>query len=113
MEALWCYVPDLGKESETDIFAAFEIADTKQRFALHIENKLAVSAFLPNQAETYPVRARHMLKNTKSARLNCTDFETVLIAPRSFRDAYREECDLFGCYIPHEDIAEFVAEFRD
>ena len=108
----WCNVPELNAESETDILAVFEVPSSKVRFALHIENKLGTSAFLKNQAESYPFRARHMLENTKSARLKCTDFDTVIIAPHSFRHAYREKCDLFGCYISHEEIATFVPQFR-
>lgn len=108
----WCHVPELNTESETDVFVAFEHDESKERFALHIENKLHNSTFQPNQAQTYAFRARHMLANTKSAILRCTDFDTILIAPRVFRDNYRTQCDMFGSYISHEEIAEFVPEFN-
>lgn len=108
----WCYVPELGTESETDIFVAFEDGKSNARFALHIENKLLNSRFQPNQPEAYAARARHMLNDTKSAVLRCTDYETVLVSPKPFRNAYRAQCDLFGCYISHEDIAKFVPEFK-
>jgi hypothetical protein len=53
-----------------------------------------------------------MLANTKSAYLKCTDFDTVLLAPQFFQKANRSNCDLFGCFIAHEQIANFVPDFR-
>ena len=108
----WCNVPELKMESETDIFLAIEAVDTKRRFALHIENKIATSTFRPNQGMQYAIRARYMLNNTKSALLKCTDCDTVLIAPRSFQSRYREESGLFGCFISHEAIAKHIPAFN-
>lgn len=108
----WCNVPDLRAESETDIFAVFEIAETGLHFALHFENKLVTSTFLDNQAESYAIRARYMLNDTKSALLHCSDFDTAILAPISFRSNNRAKCNHFGCYISHEAISEFVPEFR-
>jgi hypothetical protein len=107
----WCHVPDLGEESETDIFLVFEDAKTGKRFSLHIENKIANSTFTPNQEASYAVRATYMLHYTKAAEFRCTDFDTVLIAPHSFRNKYREQSDQFGCFIAHEDIAKFIPSF--
>jgi hypothetical protein len=106
----WCTVPGLG-DSETDIFLAFAVPEKPERFCLHIENKIINSTFTPNQAERYAARARYMLNNSKSAKLRCADFETVLLAPRLFREANRSRCDQFGSFIPHEDITIFVPEF--
>jgi hypothetical protein len=108
----WCHVPDLGEESETDIFLVFEVSDTKKRFSLHVENKLSNSTFIPNQEASYAVRASYMLNYTKAAEFHCTDYDTMLIAPHSFRNKYRDQSDLFGCFIAHEDIAKFIPEFH-
>ena len=107
----WCRVPELDTESETDIFIVFEIAETKQRFALHIENKMANGNFTEKQPESYAFRAKHMM--SKPRYLDYTDFETILISPLSFRSRNKMRCDLFGCYISYEDISEFIAEFRE
>lgn len=107
----WCFVPEVGAESETDIFLAFEESNSKKRFALHFENKIENSTFQPNQAESYDCRARHMLTNTKSATLRCTEFDTILIAPASFHAAYEGQCAHFGCFIAHEEIARFIPQF--
>lgn len=105
----WCKVPELAADSETDIFLVFQVADGGHRFALHIENKLAKSTFTNFQAEAYDFRARHMMNKPKY--LSYSDFETILIAPLSFRDLYRSKSDLFDRYISHEDIARFVPAF--
>ena len=107
----WCKVPELDAESETDIFVVFEIVGTKLRFALHIECKLANGKFMKQQAQSYAFRGRHMLGKPKY--LNYFDFETILVAPDSFRSMYRSECNLFDRYISFNQIAKFIPEFAN
>jgi predicted RNA-binding Zn-ribbon protein involved in translation (DUF1610 family) len=106
----WCSLPELGGDSETDIFLAFEEPSGK-RFCLHIENKLAKSTFTRGQEDNYAIRAEYMLTHTKSAKLRCTDFETVLIAPREFLRTHSDKAEKFGSKISHEEIAEYVSVF--
>lgn len=87
----------------------FEDGDDNSRFALHIENKLASGKFTSDQPQSYKLRARHMM--FKPRYLNYSDFETVLISPRSFKTGNEEQCKHFGAYIPHEEIAEFIPQF--
>jgi hypothetical protein len=105
----WCKVPELNAESETDIFLVFECIDTKLRFSLHVECKLANGKFMARQPEAYSFRGRHM--SGKPKYLNYKDFETMLIAPESFRALYRMDCDLFDRYLSFKDLSEFVPEF--
>lgn len=105
----WCFVPEIEEQRETDIFLVFQIEANGKRFALHIENKRENGKFSDGQAEGYGPRARHMM--SKDEYLDYSDFETVLIAPSTFRKKYREECDLFGAYISYEEIANFIPEF--
>ena len=104
----WCAVPGLG-ESETDIMAVYERSD-KTRFALHIENKLAISRWSSkNQARAYRDRAEFMLR--KPRFMNCTDFATLIIAPTFFLTKWRAEVRKFDAAVSHESIAEFVPAF--
>lgn len=109
----WCNIPELAGDSETDIFLAFEAEGSKERFCLHVENKISSSTFTPNQERSYAIRGQYMLDHTKSAQLRCTDFDTVLIAPGTFRKRYRDQCNYFGQFICHDEIGAFVPEFRD
>jgi hypothetical protein len=104
----WCRIPSSGKEGETDIFLAFEAPRAKSRFALHIENKMAAE-FLDGQPEGYEARARYKMSDPKW--LNYIDFETILIAPREYREARRQSCDVFNRFISYESIATFIPEF--
>jgi hypothetical protein len=107
----WCTIPELTEQRETDIFVAFEIMDTGERFALHVENKLSNGTFSQGQAEAYGFRARHMMNKVRY--LNYTDYQTILISPISFKNKNGTKCDLFNCHITHEDIAKFIPEFGD
>jgi hypothetical protein len=105
----WCYVPELSKESETDIFMVFQIFSTRERFALHIENKTKKGEFEPCQAAAYAPRARHMLGKPKF--LSYSSFQTALLAPRSFRDSHALEANLFDFPIAYEEVAAFLSSF--
>lgn len=86
----WCHIPELKKDRETDIFMVFEVTGSKQRFALHIENKKDNGKFADGQAEAYRIRALHMAN--KKEYLSYEDFETMLISPLSFRTKNRATC---------------------
>lgn len=102
----WYKCKNTGVESETDIFLIFRNLDTSERFALHIENKLANGKFLNGQPWLYHKRGTDWI-----TRRNYQDFETVLIAPESFYHRYKAEADIFHRFISHEEIAAFVPEF--
>jgi hypothetical protein len=102
----WYRSPTTGIESETDIFLVFQRLDAPGRFALHIENKMANGKFTPNQPRLYHVRA-----NDWMTKRRYNDYETVLIAPRSFYAKYKTGAEEFHRYIPHEDIARFIPQF--
>jgi len=53
-----------------------------QRFAFHIENKLAADKFTPYQPEMYEARAKHRLNQEKYG--GHSYFEIVLFAPLFF-----------------------------
>ena len=96
------------KEGETDVLVVFT-AVNGLRFALHIENKVSIGKFMPEQPELYAVRARQWLGNPKYE--SYTDFETVLVTPKAFYHRNEQACRVFDRYIPHEDIAQFIPLF--
>ncbi|MCF8469931.1 MAG: hypothetical protein K9G30_04045 [Parvibaculum sp.] len=105
----WCHIPELNKDRETDIFMVFENTETKRRFALHCENKTEGYKFSDGQAEAYAIRAKHMANKAKY--LNYEDYQTVLIAPNSFREKFRTECEAFEVHISYENIAKSIPEY--
>jgi hypothetical protein len=92
---------------ETDIFVVFE-ATNKERFALHIENKMQKSSFTPGQAAAYGVRAKCWERQRRF--LDYSQSQTVLLAPTSFF-ANNADAALFDVFIPHEDIAKHCPTF--
>ena len=106
----WCTIPGLNEQRETDIFLTFETTGVPKRFAIHIENKKGDGSFLPGQAEAYFPRAAFMLNQWKY--LDCSDFETILIAPSNFVQFNKSQCGLFGCQLSYEEIGDFIPEFR-
>jgi hypothetical protein len=93
------------KEGETDVLVVFE-TQTHKRIALHIENKLASGSFTPFQPEIYAARAAQWKGNPDYQSYE--DWETVLIAPRSFYARYIDDAKKFGRFIAHEDIANYI-----
>ena len=87
----------------------FEIAESKRRFALHIENKKDKGSFAEGQAEAYRIRAQYMMN--KEEYLSYEDFATILVCPESFRERYRIKCDLFDAFISYEEVANFIPNF--
>jgi hypothetical protein len=93
---------------ETDIFVVFEAIETKARFSLHIENKTLNSRFTVGQAEAYAVRAKCWAGQKRF--LNYTDFATVLIAPKAFRER-NPNTDFFDSFISYEELAKVLPEY--
>jgi len=117
----WCRVelpfPDpvtgepLVRDGETDVLFVFTFpTEHNRRLALHIENKLASGKFTKYQPEAYSERAKHWLHNPNYG--NYDDWDTVLLAPTSFYTRCKVEAEKFGCFVSHEDVAEFVPLFR-
>lgn len=106
----WCFVPETGEERETDVFLVFEDGPAGDRFALHVENKLANGKFLAGQAEGYEPRARFMANQERF--LSYQDFATILIAPTDFRNANLSLASFFDAFIAYEELAEWISDFR-
>jgi hypothetical protein len=105
----WYQSKRTRKQPETDILLVLEDLDTNDRFALHIENKLANGKFGEDQPELYHERAEDWRGVAKWG--SYADYEVVLVAPQCFFERNREKAELFHRFIPHEDIALFVPEF--
>jgi hypothetical protein len=119
----WCPVevslPDPGtgqlrsikREGETDVLLVFVFPnEPRRRLALHIENKLSSGKFTDYQPEVYSARAKLWLRKPKYR--NYEDWDTLLLAPVSFYDRYEIDARKFGCFVSHEEVAEFVPLFR-
>ena len=93
-----------------DVLAVFETTtEPKCRFALHIENKLATGNFTQLQPELYAARAAAW--SGKPKYQNYESWETVLVAPRSFYERFRNDASKFNRFIAHEELADFIDEF--
>ncbi len=88
---------------ETDIFVVFELVRSKERFALHIENKKSKAKFKPGQAAAYSLRAKCWANNQRY--LNYSDFETILVAPSAF---FSEPGAELFTRISYEDVAKVL-----
>lgn len=104
-----CLCPGCVGGRETDIFVVFESAN-KERFALHIENKLLKSRFTAGQAEAYGIRARCW--QNQSRFLNYALSQTMLLAPASFALS-NPDARLFDVFVSHEELAMFCPLFAD
>ncbi len=104
----WSFVPALGRERETDIFMVFEAPSTL-RFALHIEAKLGTGSFQPGQAQGYGPGAAHMSNTDRY--LNYTDYQTVLVSTRRFREAFPDDVRCFDVSLSFNEIAPFLTQF--
>lgn len=58
----------------------------------------------------YSHRAAHWLGNFRYG--GYTEFETVLLAPEAFRQRNAEQAMIFGCFISHEAVSDYVPLFR-
>ena len=96
------------REAETDVLAVFEGASGR-RLALHIENKLAGGRFTPYQPEMYATRAEAWRMVEKYG--NYDEWETILIAPLSFKARNEDDARKFMSFIAHEELAEYEPAF--
>ena len=90
------------------MLAVFETPDGR-RLALHVENKMAGGSFTPYQPELYQARKAQWKDRDHLGRY--TEATTVLVAPTSFYQKFRERAALFDSYVSHEAIAEFISDF--
>jgi hypothetical protein len=96
------------RQSETDVLLL--ICDKSgSRLGIHIENKLGTGKFTNMQAEMYRHRAAHWIGNPKYGAYS--EFDTVLLAPRAFAERHPSQAALFGAFISHEELVQFVPEF--
>ncbi|KQW21189.1 hypothetical protein ASC80_13815 [Afipia sp. Root123D2] len=102
----WCSVKDTGRQSETDILLVFK--DGERRVALHIENKFS-APLVQYQADDYAPRARQMMKNKW---VSYDDFETIIIAPKSYLLGNIAECKKFDRMISYERIGQHIPEYE-
>lgn len=106
----WCTLED-GSQSETDIFATFQLADTLIRFALHIEDKPPHGQFTPNQYLNYKRRADFMAR--KKEYMDYVDSTTILLAPAAFISGHARETSHFDCLLPYEVLALKIPLFAE
>jgi len=102
----WYRDPITKKDSETDIFLVFKDKDCGSRVALHIENKLTNSTWQAYQAENYKIRGE-----ARKSSYDYVDFQTILLAPKIFIDAWPAQVAQFDVIITHEALSVFIPEF--
>jgi len=96
------------REGETDLLVVFE-NDAGHRLGVHIENKRASGKFTSEQPELYAARADHWIGSQPHGSYKA--WETVLVAPSAFAEKNASNARKFTTFIPHEEIAQHVAEF--
>ena len=106
----WCRVPELERDSETDVFIVFENIGGR-RIALHVENKPPHGKFTFQQAESYAPRARHMMG--KAQFMGYHDFTTVIVAPNAFLTSNEAGAAQFDVRLAYEDVGRYVPLFAD
>lgn len=95
---------------ETDIFAVFERSEWRDRFALHIECKLAGATFTsPMQAPGYRLRAECWAG--KARFLYYKHYATVLLAPKEFLERESEAAKFFDYHLSFTAVAEHLPVF--
>ena len=103
----WYRDPVTKMESEGDILLIFKDAVTKDRYAIHIENKPAHGAWRPFQPENYRKRAVDRM-----SKWRYRDYQLVLIAPLSLIERSSSEVTYFDLTISYEEIGTFLPDFR-
>jgi len=99
---------EVTRDSETDILVVYENADGN-RFALHIENKLANGKFTEYQPESYAFRAEKWKNQEKFGNYN--DFETILISPLEFYRRNFDAANVFDRFVSYEEISIILPAF--
>ncbi len=100
----------ITRDSETDVLVVYD-SSSGERLGIHIQNKLGNGSFEPYQPEAYPFRAKKWLNNSKYG--DYSDFDTILVAPKSFFAHNAERAKLFGSYLSYEDISSYISEFAE
>ncbi len=105
-------VPEMvERQGETDVLFVFAFeTEPERRLALHIENKLSSGRFTAFQPEVYAARAKFWAANPSYG--NYDDWDTVLLAPLSFRHRHAAIAQGFGTFIAHEEVADYVPSFK-
>ena len=103
-------IEQITRDSETDVLVIFE-DELNNKFALHIENKLANGKFTQYQPEFYSKRAEAWANNEKFG--NYTDFETVLVAPIEFYKNNFRASQYFDKYVSYQEVAILLPEFSN
>jgi hypothetical protein len=106
----WYASPVTGRQSETDVLAVFRVANTRLRFALHIENKTPKDRFQPDQPELYHERAKDWMLTEKWGMYS--DYECILIATAEFVTKFESDAKKFDRILLTSEIAEYLEEFR-
>ena len=97
------------RQSETDVLLV--VSDRSGRLlGLHIENKVGAGKFTDLQPEMYAHRAAHWIGNPRYG--SYADFETILLAPETFRQRNTAQAALFGCFISHEAVGQHIPLFQ-
>ncbi len=98
----------VAREGETDVLVVFENS-AKRRLGIHIENKLERGHFTLHQPEVCAARADFWLHNSDYG--NYDEWETLLLAPKSFYERNTNEARKFTTFIAHEEIAAHIPSF--
>ncbi len=96
------------RQSETDVLLIAVDRDGN-RLGIHIEDKLAGGTFTEFQPQMCAHRAAFWLG--KEHYGGYTEFDTVLLAPDSFRRHHEVQAEFFGCFVSHEEVARYVPLF--
>ncbi len=91
----------IRRGSETDVLAILRLADGRL-VALHIENKLEGGRFTPDQPAMYRARATQWCGDPKYG--SYVDFQTILIAPKSFLERHATAAAEFDARISSEEL---------
>lgn len=98
----------ITRDNETDVLVVFG-DESGNKFAFHIENKLANGKFTEYQPEFYSKRAEAWKNNAKFG--NYSDYETVLVSPLEFYTANFNAAQQFDKYISYEEIGILLPKF--
>jgi hypothetical protein len=97
------------RQSETDVLLVLSDRDGRH-LGLHIENKMGAGSFTDMQPEMYAHRAAHWVGNPRYG--GYADFDTILLAPEAFRQRNASQASLFGSFVSHESVGQYIPLFR-
>ena len=102
----WFRDPVTKLDSETDITLFLLETRLSKRYAIHIENKPGHGKWQQNQVENYPIRAANRMR-----AWGHQDYDTALIAPKSFLNTHANAVSQFGFAVSYEEIERFIPAF--